>query len=210
MDPTSPKNQISNKSPQPNAGDITQCLKQWSQGSADAFDTLMVQVYDELHQAARYWLGTNPIANTLPPTAMVSELYLRLTGLKSADFHSREQFFSFTGILLRQILVDYARAQYAKKRGGHLNRLPGEYLDHVAAVSLPPEKIIAIHEALTAFEKIDPRRAKVIELRFFAGFKLDEIATALEVSKVTISRDLATAKLWLARRIGSDIPEETS
>lgn len=184
--------------------DITQCLQEWCSGDDKALSRLITQVYEELHQAASYWLRGNSAKHTLPATALVSELYLRFTGLKTAQFDSREQFFAFAGILMRQIIVDYVRSKSSKKRGGDQIHVPLTKTQMVAGLSQPAEKVLAIHEALQTFENIDPRRAKVVELRFFAGFTLEEIATALGVSAITVSRDLAVAKLWLAREMDSD------
>lgn len=188
------------------SGDITQYLRKWSKGDLAAFDKLIIQVYDELHRAASYWLRANLANHTLPPTALVSELYLRFTGLKSADFHSRGQFFKFAGVLIRQILVDSIRHRKSIKRGGDQVHIPLEHFHQSSSLTLSPDKILAIHNALNDFETVEPRKAKVIELRFFCGFTIPEIAQALEISKITVSRDLAIAKVWLARTIETDIP----
>jgi len=189
-------------------GEITHYLQQWAAGDSESLDQLIAQLYNELHQAAGFWLRANPIRHSLPPTALVSELYLKLTDLQNANFQSREQFFGFAGMVMRQITVDAARARSSKKRGGDQFRIPEANLGSLPASDNSVEKIFAIHEALNAFETLEPRKAKAIELRFFGGFSKEEIATALGVSPITIHRDLAIAKIWLARKIDeNNIPK---
>lgn len=175
--------------------EVTRLLKEWSQGDPAALELLMPVVFDDLRQMARKHFRMEPADHTLQPTALVSEVYLRLLGQRQVRWDNRRQFFAFVGTLMRRILVDHAKARHTAKRGGGLPDLP---LDE-AFVS--PEgtgvDVVALDEALSRLAELDPRQARVVELRFFVGLTNEETAAALEISLTSVKRDWQTAKLWL-------------
>jgi RNA polymerase sigma factor (TIGR02999 family) len=179
-------------------GEITQLLAGW-RGDRQALDALLPVVYKELRRLAHFQLGQERSGHTLQSAALVNEAYLRLVGLKPQRWESRTHFFAIAAQLMRQILVDYARRHRAKKRGGGAEEVPLE-----DANQLLPGKdidIVALDDALKELAKIDPRKAQVVELRFFGGLSFDEAAEVLNVSPVTVSRDWSTARAWLHREI---------
>lgn len=187
----------------PSAANITEMLWDWCEGDAEAFNQVIAQTYDELHKVARSLLRDNNLQNSLPATAMIHELYLRFSQIPTARFENRKQFFGFAGTALRHILVDYVRSKKASKRGSGQPEISLESAENFGAVRVNLGTIISVHEALNAFESVDPRQAKVVELRYFGGFSIKEIALALEIAEATVYRELASAKLWLARYIRS-------
>ena len=182
---------------------ITEMLWDWCEGDAEAFNQIIAQTYDELHKVARSLLRDNNLQNSLPATALIHELYLRFSQIPSAKFENRKQFFGFAGTALRHILVDYVRSKNASKRGSGQPEISLENAENFGSVRVNLSNIISVHEALNAFEVVDPRQAKVVELRYFGGFTIKEIAMALEIAEATVYRELASAKLWLARYIQS-------
>lgn len=176
------------------APSVTELLVSWSHGDPDALDRLTPLVYHELRVLARARMRGENEGHLLQTTALIHEAYLRLVGL-DVDWQGRVHFFAMASQLMRRILVDFARAQRTAKRGGHLPRLPLQ--EAGLLVQDRPDDIIRLDDALTALARFDPRKARVIELRFFAGLTIDETAAALEVSHATIERDLKAAKAWL-------------
>jgi RNA polymerase sigma factor (TIGR02999 family) len=175
--------------------EITRILDEWSAGDPDALAKLMPEVVDDLHRMAERYLNREGPGQTLQPTALVNEVYLRLVGRRTVRWQNRAHFFAFTAELMRRILVDVARRKHAEKRGGGAVKVA---LD--AALNLPREDdpdLIAVDDALVALAKVDPRQARIVELRFFAGLELTEIAEVVDVSLATVKRELRTAKLWL-------------
>jgi len=181
--------------------DVTDLLLSWRQGDAAALDRLIPLVYDELrHVASRRLRGESP-GHTLQATALVHEVYLRLVDVDRMTVTSRAHFLGVAATLMRQILVDHARRQRADKRGGGATLLR---LDEVSpAASAPGVDVLALDEALDALSAIDSRQCRVVELRFFAGLKIDEVAEALDVSPATVEREWALAKAWLYRHLSS-------
>lgn len=182
---------------------ITEMLWDWCDGDGEAFNQIISKTYDELHKVARNLLRDSNVQNSLPATALINELYLRFSRRPEAKFENRKQFFGFAGTALRHILVDYVRSKNASKRGSGQKDLPLEHAESFGKVTLNLANIVSVHEALNAFEDVDPRQAKIVELRYFGGFSIKEISTALEISEVTVYREIASAKLWLARHIKS-------
>jgi RNA polymerase sigma factor (TIGR02999 family) len=179
--------------------EVTRLLLSWSDGDEAARERLMPLVFDELRQIARRYLGREGREHTLQPTALVNELYLKLIDRRRVRWKNRAQFFSVAAEMMRQILVDYARARLAQKRGR-------EYLsvsldDSRGTAERQDLELVALDDALTALAELDPRQAKVVELRFFAGLTAEETAEALQVSPATVKRDWRTARLWLRREI---------
>ncbi len=174
--------------------EVTELLQQWSKGDPSAFDRLMPLVYRELHKIAKRHMRTQNGDHTLQTTAVIHEAYLKLAGTDQ-DLRGREHFFAVAATAIRHILVDHARSRKAAKRGGPLERLN---LDAVPDISSRRDReLIALDEALESLAKVDPRRAKVVELRFFAGLGVEEASRVLNVSEATVLRDWRLARAWL-------------
>lgn len=179
--------------------EITQLLFAWSQGDGKAEERLMGLVYEELHRmAARYFRDERP-GHTLQTTALVHDAYLRLVGHDRLDWESRSQFFGLAARTMRRILVDHARARNSQKRGGDAVRLPFEEVENLCHGR--SEELIALDEALAALARLDARKAKIVELRYFGGFEVQEIAGLLAVSVPTVNRHWRTARAWLAAEL---------
>jgi RNA polymerase sigma factor (TIGR02999 family) len=179
--------------------DVTRLLIDWANGNQQALDELTPLVYRELRQLAASCLRKEREGHTLQPTALVHEAYLRLVSQKNPSWQNRAHFFGIAARLMRQILVDHARKRQAHKRVGRMVSLED-------AGDLPSEwsrDLVALDNGLTALEKLDPRKCKVIELRYFAGLSMEEIALALGLSAVTVRRDLRMAEAWLQHQIQS-------
>ena len=187
------------------AADITRLLKAWGQGDQRALGQLMPIVYTQLRAQARRHMRHEHPGLTLQTTALVHEVYLRLTRAEDVDWHDRVHFYALSAQIMRRILVDAARARTAVKRGGgvqHVEHSSAFDLDQLpTAASDAPASICALDDALESLARIDPRRAKVIELRFFGGLSVEETAEALQVSPQTVMRDWRLARAWLAREL---------
>jgi RNA polymerase sigma-70 factor, ECF subfamily len=178
---------------------ITELLKRWSTGEENARDELMPLVYDELHRLAVFYLRRERREHTLQPTALVNELFLKISEQHSMSWQNRAQFFGIAAQLMRRILVDYARAHYASKRGGDRDSVP---LQNIAAFGAEPgADLLALHDALNTLEDIDPEQARIVELRFFGGLTIKEIAEIMQLSHATVAREWKIAKLFLKREI---------
>jgi RNA polymerase sigma factor (TIGR02999 family) len=179
--------------------EITQLLQGWRGGDRQALDELLPIVYKELQRLAHFQLRQERPGHTLQSAALVNEAYLRLIGLNPPQWESRTHFFAIAAQLMRQILVDYARRHRAGKRGGGEEKIP---LDDATMLSRgKPIDVVALDEALKALAQVDPRKAQVVELRFFTGLSFEETAEVLQVSAVTVSRDWSTARAWLHREM---------
>jgi RNA polymerase sigma factor (TIGR02999 family) len=179
--------------------DITGLLRRWSGGDRDALGTLLPLVYADLRRLARCYLSREVEGHTLQGTALVHETYLRLVRQAAFDWRDREHFFGIAALTMRRILVEHARRQRASKRGGGALRLGDE---SASARTHPLVDILLLDRALEDLGIVDPRRARVVEMRFFGGFSEMEIASAMGVSEATVRRDWAIAKAWLYRKIG--------
>jgi len=179
--------------------DVTDLLLSWRQGDAAALDRLVPLVYDELRRVARRHLRGESPGHALQATALVHEVYLRLVDVDRMTLTNRAHFFGVAATLMRQIVVDYARRQRADKRGGGVTVLSLD--EALPAAWTSSVDVLALDEALDALSAIDARQCRVVELRFFAGLKIDEAATALEISPATVEREWALAKAWLFRRL---------
>jgi RNA polymerase sigma factor (TIGR02999 family) len=181
---------------------VTTLLLQWRQGNKAALDQLLPIVYDELRRVARARLKSERAGHALQTTVLVHEAYLRLVQLDRMTVHDRAHFFALSSRLMRQILVDHARRTQADKRGGEATIIG---LDDASdpAGKAPNLDVLALDEALDQLTAIDPRLSRVVELKFFAGLNIDEIAAALEVSAATVERDWAFARAWLFERLSS-------
>ena len=188
--------------PQPgegSQGDITALLKAWSEGDQSALEQLTPIVYKELHRlAGRYMKGERP-GHSLQTTALVNEAYMRLVDYKRMEWQNRAHFFAVSAQLIRRILVEHARRRNLKRGAGfrHIS------LDEVAVTgSGRSADLVALDDAMTALARMDPRKERVVEMRFFGGLSVEETAEVLKVSSVTVMRDWSTAKAWLYRELG--------
>jgi RNA polymerase sigma factor (TIGR02999 family) len=174
-------------------------LRAWTSGDQAALERLAVEVYPELRRMARRYMKNERRADTLQPTALVNEVFLRLVDVTKVEWHERAQFFAMAAKMMRRILVDAARVRGSHKRGGDATRLN---LDETAVLSPAPDRsILALDEALTAFSQVAPRQARVVELRYFGGLTEEEIVAALKISPRTVRRDWDLAKAWLLREL---------
>ena len=180
---------------------VTELLRNWSDGDKQAQDQLFQIVYNELHrQAARYLRREHP-GLSLQTTDLIHEAYLRLIDQQHVEWQNRLHFFAIAAKVMRHILVDHARSQHADKRGGSDIRLP---LEEAMAIQPAQElDFVALDQALTKLVKIDPQQGHVVELRFFSGLSVEETAKVLDVSERTVKRDWNVAKAWLRRELST-------
>ena len=192
------------QSPQENSPKeaVTRLLVAWKGGSKEALDLLTPLVYDELRRLADHYLRNERAAATLQPTALVHEAYLRLVAQSLPDWESRSHFFGVAAHLMRQILVDNSRRKRSAKRGSGAGNISIE--DTITFAPGPGREIEALDDALNALATVDPRKAKVIELRFFGGFSLEETAQALDISVATVGREQRLAEAWLHREMAAE------
>ena len=183
----------------PVPSDVTQLLLAWQGGDRDAFDRLVPMVYRELHQLAHARMRGQADGPTLQTTALVHEAYLRLVDQQRVAWHDRLHFFAVCAQAMRCILVDAARARHSQKRGGGTPLLPFD--ETRMRPGAPQRNVLALDEALTELATADPRKARVVELRYFGGLTVEETAGALGVSPETVTRDWRLAKLWLVRAL---------
>ena len=179
---------------------ITQLLSEIKSGRQEVLSELLPLVYDELRRLANSYLRRERDNHTLQPTALVHEAYLRLVGQNTIEWQNRAHFFGIAARLMREILIEYARGRNRQKRGGELKTQIA--LDD--AVSFQGEKqvdVIAVDEALAKLEKLDQRQARIVEMKFFGGLTIEEIAEVLDVSPTTVKREWATAKLLLYKML---------
>ena len=177
------------------SAEITNLLKAWSGGDPAALERLAEQVYPQLRLMARRYMKNERPGNTLQATALVHEVYLRLIDATKVEWRERAQFFALAARMMRRILVEAARSRGSQKRGG---MTPKVNIDETAVLSPAPDRsILALDEALTAFSRLAPRQAKVVELRYFGGLTEEEIVAALDISPRTVRRDWDLAKAWL-------------
>jgi RNA polymerase sigma factor (TIGR02999 family) len=179
---------------------VTQLLVEWQNGSQTALDSLIPLVYEELRTIASRYLSRESVSHTLQSTALVHEAYFRLVGQRRVQWQNRAHFFGIAAHMMRRILVDHARHQHRDKRGGPAPKLS---LDEAIAVAEPEVEVdlLALDEALTALARIDPRGARIIELRFFSSLTIEETAEVLDVSTGTVKRDWNAARAWLYREM---------
>ena len=182
-------------------GQITQLLVRWAEGDRTALDALTPVVYSELRKIAEGYLRRERDGHTLQPTALVNEAWLRLAKPAQLSFANRKQFFGLAAQVMRQVLVDYARGASAKKRGGGQASLPLTGLEIGTSTDL--DQFLALDQAIDRLAAFSPRQARIIELRYFAGLNLEEMADLLAVSPATISREQTSAEAWLCRALES-------
>lgn len=184
----------------PAPGDITNLLRVWSDGDERAFERLIPLVYDELHRMALRYLAGERSNVSLQATALVNEVCLRLLGWDQARWQNRGHFFGVSAQMMRRVLVDIARRRQAERRGGAaVVHVPLDRID--VASNEPDAELVAVDDALERLAAHDPRKARVVELRFFGGLSMDETAQALGVSPRTAQNDWAFARAWLYREL---------
>jgi RNA polymerase sigma-70 factor (ECF subfamily) len=178
---------------------VTQLLKAWSAGDQAALDKLAPAVHNELRRMARNYMRRERQGHTLQATALVNEAYLRLVDIAGVNWQDRAHFFAVSAQMMRRILVDAARARGTEKRGGPMPRVD---LDDIPAVaSGKAAELVALDDALKELAKFDPRKAQVIELRFFGGLSVEESAVVLKISPQSVMRDWKLAKAWMMREL---------
>ncbi len=183
-----------------NSQQITQLLKQWSDGKREVLESLMPLVYEELRRQASRYLKKERSNHTLQTTALINEAYLKLIDQREVVWQNRAHFFAIAAQAMRRILVDYARQRQREKRGGKAENLPLELAISIVSQEKSVD-LVALDDALTRLEKFDERQARVVELRYFSGLSLNETAEVLGVSNVTVRRDWNMAKAWLLQEI---------
>ena len=180
--------------------ETTQLLRAWASGDQGALEQLTPRVYDELRRIAGPFMKDERPGRTIQTTALVHEAYLKLIDVINVDWQHRAHFFAISAQIMRRILLDRARRRVAAKRGGAAPRVN---LDEVADIgSGQARELIALDDALNVLAKVDPRKAQVIELRFFAGLSVEETAEVLKVSSDTVKRDWKLARAWLLAELG--------
>ena len=184
----------------PAPDDVTKLLVQWSEGDRAALDRLVPLIYDDLHRIAQRQFRRERFDNTLQTTALVNEVYLRLINQRAISWKNRAHFFGIAANVMRQILVDRARGRNAAKRGSGSCRLDLTQVSDLPVGSVQPD-LLAVDEALDALASFDPQQARVVELKFFAGLSIEEIAEVTGVSTATVKREWALAKAWLFREL---------
>jgi RNA polymerase sigma-70 factor, ECF subfamily len=188
--------------------DATLILHQLCDGHASAAERLFPLVYDELRALAGSYFKAQPAAHTLQPTALVHEVFIKLIDQHATRWNDRAHFFAVAATAMRQILIDHARARGAAKRGGGWQRLSIDHVDRAGEID--HLDVLALDEAMTNLAKVDPRQARVVELRFFGGMSVEETAQVLEVSPRTVELDWRMAKAWLSRELATAAPEGAS
>jgi len=180
--------------------DITGLLKAWSEGDVHALSNLAPLIDAELRRLARNYLRREPQERILQTTALINEAYLRLIPARGLPWMDREHFFAVSAQIMRRILVDVARARQTEKRGGMVEHVSLES-DNGLFPGTTDGQILALNDALEVLARLDARKSKVIELRYFGGLSVEETAVALQVSPQTVMRDWKLAKSWLAREL---------
>jgi RNA polymerase sigma factor (TIGR02999 family) len=190
---------------QTTSAEITRLLKAWGRGDKAALDRLTPLVYEELRRLARNYMRKEQRGNSLQATALVNEAFIRLVDARAIDWQDRAHFFAVSARMMRRVLVDAARARGSVKRGGHAERV-----DHSTAVNLdqfpaaPADisaQLCALDDALNTLAAMDPRRAQVVELRYFGGLSVEETGRVLNISAQSVMRDWKLARAWLAREL---------
>lgn len=184
--------------PEDPSGQVTELLQHWKQGDERALADLLPLVYKELRRLAHYHLQSERSDHTLQSTALVHEAYLRLMGGQPLELQNRAHFIAVASRLMRQVLVDYARERRASKRDGGC-RIAVEYLGAVAITG--DAELIALDDALGELSRLDERQGRIVEMKFFGGLTAPEISQVMGLSRATVDRDWATARVWLHRQM---------
>jgi len=186
----------------PSPKEITRLLVAWGDGDQSALDKLVPLVQSELHRLAHHYMGRERPGHTLQTSALVNEAYIRLIDWKNVRWQNRAHFFGVSAQLMRRILVDFARERHYLKRGGGALQVS---MSEAAAFAMDKEAdLVALDEALVELSEMDRRKAQVVELRFFGGLSVNEVAEVLKISEETVMRDWRLAKVWLLRQLGRE------
>jgi len=183
----------------PSTHEITQLLVAWNQGDQAALNALSPLINQELHRLAKRYMADERQGHLLQPTALVNEAWLRLIDWRNVEWQNRAHFFGLAAQIMRRILVDFARSQQSEKRGGEEIQVSLSEAEN--ATQEQSAELVALDDALQTLEQLDPRQARVVELRSFAGLSLEETAEALKVSVGTVRRDWSLARAWLFREL---------
>ncbi len=183
----------------PASNEVTQLLRAWSDGQQEALERLMPLVYDELHRLARHYMSRERSGHILQTSALVNEAFLRLVDARHVNWQNRAHFFAISASLMRRILVDFARTYQSQKRGAGVRPVS---LDEGLDVTEERLDLASLDDALKTLAALDPRKSRVVELRFFGGLSMEEVAEVLQVSPETAKRDWKLAKAWLLREVG--------
>lgn len=207
---------MDHSTPQP----VTQLLAQWRGGDERAFAQLSAIMYEELRQLAQRHLRGERSNHTMQKTALVNEAFMRLVGQQSVDWQSRAHFIGLASKLMRRVLVDYARARLADKRGGGAGVMSLDAMAEPSEADEAPnttptalqhldahtqEEVSAIDQALVRLEQIDARQAQIVEMRYFGGLTVEQTAQAMEISEATVKREWTLARAWLRRELGKTL-----
>lgn len=187
--------------------DITLLLQAASSGQRDDLDGLMTAIYQDMRRLAAAHLDGERSNHTLSPTALVHEAYVKLVDQRNTDWKDRLHFFALAARIIRRILIDHARARDAEKRGGRADRTMIRLGEHEVAAPQRDVDLIALEEALVELASLDEQQARIVELRYFGGCTIEEIAELLKVSKRTVDRDWQAAKAWLLVRLSDEDPD---
>ncbi len=184
---------------------VTQLLVDWGRGDQKALDKLMPLVYSELRRLAGNYLRRERQGHTLQPTALVNEAYLKLIDQRNAHWQNRAQFYGVAAQLMRRILVDHARQRQAAKRGGsdqqRLSITSAGQLGGKQLATEPAIDLLGLHEALNELAEMDPQQGRIVELKFFGGLSIEEIAEVMSIGHATVERDWKMARAWLRRKL---------
>jgi RNA polymerase sigma factor (TIGR02999 family) len=182
--------------------EITQLLRSLTEGNPSAADRLMPLVYDELRTIARNCFRGQPVHHTLEPTALVHEAYIKLVNASQIDWRGRSHFFALSSRVMRQVLVDHARRKQRLKRGMGTTRL--ELRDDLAISPQRDEDLLFVDEVLEELARIDPQQARIVEMRFFGGLTVQEVAAVLHLSKRTVEREWTMIRAWLRQALARE------
>lgn len=189
-----------------NADNLTGLLIEWGQGNKAALERLTPLVYDEIRRIAHRYVQRERAGQTLQTTALVNEAYLRLAGSPNIDWQNRSHFFAVTAQVMRRILIDQARKRQYLKHGGEAQRVGMETASREPALMSQPRaaELLALDESLAELAILDPRKGQVVELRYFGGLSIEEVAEVLAVSPMTVRRDWRAAKAWLYKAVNGE------
>lgn len=185
--------------PDDNSHQISLLLIDWSKGDKYALEQLMPLVYHELRVMARRHMRRQPSGHTFQTTDLIHETYLKIAGAEEKHWHGRTHFFGVAAKAMRHILVDYARSKNNQKRGGWQERVT--LAENMRVTNQSSEDVVALDEALNRLAQLDERKVRVVEMKFFAGLKVEEIADVLKISPETVKRDWSFAQTWLLREL---------
>ena len=179
-------------------GEVTRLLRAMKSGDQTASEKLLPLVYKELHRLAKGYMRRERPDHTLQPTALINEAYLRLAG-DATDWQNHEHFIAVAANVMRRVLVDYARMHKAGIRGGDFQRV--EFEEDIAISRERSGELMALDDALSELERLSPRQAQIVELRYFAGLSVDEIGAIMKIAPRSIQREWASARIWLFKRM---------